>query len=81
MAITGKDRMQVAAFHTIYRALRRTDTGYQDRYKYRTREEDFCEAIAVTSDDRLKDADPAFVKLWLSTFDNKGTRSSRRRKE
>ncbi len=71
------DRMQVAAFHTIYKTLRRQDAGYQQRTKARSCEEDFCEAIVVTCDERMKDADHALISQWLARFDKKGSRSKK----
>ena len=68
MAVTPTDRMQVAAFHTIYKMLRKRDSGYQERKKHRSLEEDFCEAIVVTSDDRMEDTDPVLIEQWLQTY-------------
>ena len=81
MPITNKERMQVAAFHTIYKTLRRQDSGYQERKKHQSREEDFCEAIVVTSDDRMKDTDPLLIEQWLATYDKKGSRAKKRQEE
>ena len=81
MARNGKDRMQVAAFHSIYKSLRRRDSCYQNRIKARSREEDFCEAIVLTCDDVMKHADPVLIKQWLAKFDNKGSRNGMKYKK
>ena len=60
--------MQVAAFHTIYKTLRKRDSGYQERVKNRSLEEDFCEAIVKTDDDRMENADPALIEQWLRNY-------------
>lgn len=65
----SKDRLQVTAFHSIYRQLRRTENDKHFGLKRKSREEDFVEAIVLTSDDAFKDADPALVSRWEIEFD------------
>ncbi|KKL88838.1 hypothetical protein LCGC14_1920740 [marine sediment metagenome] len=67
MAITGKERMQLAAFHAIYKRFRRAE-------KRRCREEDFAEAMVLTSDDVMHDVDPELVSQWLREYDKRGRR-------
>jgi len=56
------DRMQVSAFHAIYKRFRRAD-------KLRSKEEDFAAAIVLTCDEAMAKADPALVKDWIDTYD------------
>lgn len=67
--------MQVAAFHTIYKTLRKRDSGYQERKKHSSLEKDFCEAIVVTSDDRMENADPALIEQWLRNYSKQWLRN------
>lgn len=62
MAVTPTDRMQVAAFFASYKML-----------YHLSKEERFLTAICLTSDDRLRDADPALVDEWLRDY-GKGRR-------
>lgn len=63
----SQGRMQVAAFHAVYKRFRRAE-------KRRTREEDFAEAIVMTSDEALAKADPALIEQWGTLYDVKGRR-------
>ncbi|KKL22872.1 hypothetical protein LCGC14_2431070 [marine sediment metagenome] len=67
MAITGKERMQITAFHAIYKRFRRAE-------KRRSREEDFAEALVMTSDDVMQDLYPELVSQWLQEYDKRGRR-------
>ena len=69
MSLTAKDRLQVAAFHSIYRMLRRSDAEFR-----RSREEDFVKAIVMTSDEALRDADPVLIEKWLTEYGEKKSR-------
>ena len=58
-----RERMQVVAFHTIYKRLRRVDVEHR-----RTREEDFVEALLATSDEAVAGADPVLVERWIQEY-------------
>ena len=60
----SRERMQVAAFHAIYKRFRLAD-------KKRSVEEDFAEAITLTSDEAMRNADPKLIEQWQFFYDTK----------
>lgn len=65
MKVSSHERMQVAAFHAIYKRFRKAE-------KLRMKEEDFAEAIVMTSDEAMSKADPVLISQWMAQYD--GTR-------
>jgi len=59
----AQERMQVTAFHAIYRRLRRADQEHR-----KSREEDFVEAILATSDEVVAKADPVLMEQWIQEY-------------
>ncbi len=70
----ARDRMQVAAFHSIYRRMRRAE-------KRRSKEEDFAEALVCTSDDALAGVDKDMVEQWIKQYDARNARKRRKQDE
>lgn len=64
-----KDRLQVTAFHAIYRKLRRADPQFR-----KSREEDFVTAILATSDHAFRKADKKLAQQWINTYGSKKDR-------
>lgn len=62
--------MQISAFHAIYKRFRHAE-------KPRTVEEDFVEAIVLTSDDAMKNTDPLLIEQWQFFYDQKTHPKSR----
>jgi chorismate mutase len=57
------ERMQVAAFHAIYKRARKRPIESRN-----AREEDFVEALMATCDDRMAAVDPELVAQWLANY-------------
>lgn len=68
--LTQQGRLQVSAFHALYKCLRRAE-------KPRSRLEDFVEAIVKTSDEAMANTDPELVRQWCEEFDHKGARGKK----